>query len=209
MGLVSAGKGLYDQFSGGEKVPGVPTPEDAGPARGSDYRGFMDEAFPGTTPWERLGSSTGSYPGGALHESNAVDMQRKEFLQQQRLTSMNNRASIIAAASPHGAAAAESGLMQYGFGVGRPYDTHVAQGREGLPSSISERTASARGKFNVADISELPARGARALTSGSAAAGSRFGGRVPLISKRDAQSSARYHYIRNTGKAPRRFQLSS
>ena len=87
---LGAGVGSFfgSRSAGGSgKVPGVPTPGHQGSMlnaalgagsqvrdlwpqkepriksageQGTDYRNFMNEAYPGTTPWERLGA-TGPY----------------------------------------------------------------------------------------------------------------------------------------------------
>lgn len=144
------------------KIPGVPTPSNA--QQGAGYRGFMDEAFSGTTPWERLGATTGGQPGAALSANSAQGMQEREFKQQRTLHDMTNRANIIASASPGGAVERQSKLMSYLTGSSQGYDTDVAQRREKLPQDIAHTAAQAGHEQAKGDIAraQVPYAGQQA-----------------------------------------------
>lgn len=223
MGTIGTGmeiaKGIGGFFGQGDKVIGVPTPESApvpkpmsGPESGADYLGFMDQAFPGTSPWERLGASTGSYPGASLGASSQQGMQAREFRQQKLLTEMNNRASIISASSPMGAVARDSNLMRYMLGFGGDYDSKVAQDREMMPvhksnvmsgtSMNRQRTRNLRAEQDVVESEAIHAKAGRPYADLRAffdTIGAGTGAMLPIgISK----------FLGNRGIAPRRFQMN-
>lgn len=128
------------------KITGVPTPATPGGSESGQFASdYMDKAYPGTSPWERLGS--GGSPSSALESGVSTKsqqfMQNREFSQQRAITHMNNRASVIAAASPYGAIGQESALGTLESGRGGGYDTSVAQGRDRTPSEIERAEAAA------------------------------------------------------------------
>lgn len=64
------------------KVPQIPTPDPKyyGKEQGVDMKNYMDQAFPGTTPWERLG--IGSPPSIAIEgmkQGSAIKMKQQEL----------------------------------------------------------------------------------------------------------------------------------
>jgi len=101
------------------KVMGVPTPADPMQTglgdSGVEYREFMDNAFPGTTPWERLGANT---PAGALGSAdvaakNQLKLQYKDLEVRERLADKSNIASIISSMGPQGAFALDNAIAKY------------------------------------------------------------------------------------------------
>lgn len=137
--LVSGGMSLYD------KIKGVPTPDDkdASGMQGEQYGQFMDKAFPGTTPWERLGASTGGQPAANVGADTARAVEKAKFRQERTIADNANRAHIISATSPMGAAAVDSGLMKYagigGFSKGFP------GGADKVPSEVERNIAESEG----------------------------------------------------------------
>lgn len=89
-----------------QKVKGVPTP--SGEEAGQTQLEFMNKAFPGTTPWERLGSGQGygNVSNAEISARNQRNMQSREIKNQQyinqktldnqkEIAEKNNIASII------------------------------------------------------------------------------------------------------------------
>lgn len=153
---ILAAKQTYDTFKPAPKVPGVPTPQDIdGGAAGTERREYMDEAFPGTTPWERLGSTTGGEAPAQIAATNQYRMQQKEFQQQRLITEMNNRASIIGSSSLGGAEEARSKLAAY-FGMpGQPYQPNLHPSQVGLnQANIGSTTAATGQKSAFSDIAQ-------------------------------------------------------
>jgi len=107
-----------------DKVTGIPTPQQrTGPEIGQDYKGFLDSAYPGTTPWEQLGANSpmGAIQSGENQVKQQVKMQERELLnrsalQQQDLENKSaiadqtNRAHIITLLGTQSAQAAHQGL---------------------------------------------------------------------------------------------------
>lgn len=97
------------------KVAGVPTPLDP-ITQGTNYRNFMDQAYPGTTPWERLGASSpgyGSISSADINAKNQLRLQEKELGVRERIAEKTNLASIVASSSIHGAQTLDSAVSKY------------------------------------------------------------------------------------------------
>lgn len=193
------------------KIPGVPTPSSNGPAEGANYRGFMDESFPGTTPWERLGASTGSVPSASVAAGSGQLMQEKEFRQQRQITDMNNRASVIAAASPYGALARESGLASLYGGRGGNYDTPTGVSRSGVDSEIDLRKSESGLARSGSALKDAQVPGAKADSTsaeygiGEAKAAAKYAESkeiMDLIGKVVPRFSLN-GFLRNSGESPR------
>lgn len=152
------GSGLLDK--GVDKVMGVPTPSGptSGGEQGQQYSNFMDSAFPGTTPWERLGANSpmGAVTSAETASKTARDLQRSQLATQERVADGNNRASIISSTAGLGPSASRSALSTYARSDSAPgYDTPVRQGRERTDAEVPGlrgRSAeySSRGKYGDA-----------------------------------------------------------
>ena len=125
-----------NQFNAVNKVQGVPTPGSlaTGLYQGQQTLDYMNTAFPGTTPWERLGvsSPTGALAGQLIQtqsQQEIADKQREtELLMQERelatrtniqmmdlanrtkIAERNNRVTAMGYGSPMGVEAARSML---------------------------------------------------------------------------------------------------
>lgn len=148
--LAAAAPFIIDKIAGGkdEKVPGIPTPEE-GSAIGQARLSEMDAAFPGTTAWERLGTSSNQAGAPAAGEAarSAQIMQARELSNRSSVADSTNRAHILAAAGSVSPMAASSLLDMYNGGRGSSYDTLTQQGREGLPSHIRKTESDSEGWF--------------------------------------------------------------
>jgi len=133
-----------------DKVTGVPTPPDPLQmgigSSGVDYREFMDNAFPGTTPWERLGANTpyGSIGSADLAAKNQLKLQYKDLEVRERLANQANLASVIASASPGGAIAVDAAVSKLlnPYVPMQGYDNKVQQDRESLQKKLDQIDAS-------------------------------------------------------------------
>ncbi|AXH76709.1 MAG: putative minor capsid protein [Microviridae sp.] len=133
---------------------------------------------------------------------SAQKMQSRQFSQDARITSMNNRASIIGATSPMGAKATQSALQQYISGSSDPYDTTVQQGREVLPSNIERNESDARYGNQYKLGATLVKQGVKSGESW----GTRLGNKIHSVNSN--ARSAVSDYLQNRGSKPRRFQFS-
>lgn len=136
-GIGALGSRAFD--AAGRKVFGVPTPDDPlqGSDRGLEQLEYMDTAFPGTTPWERLGASgsgNASQAAADVSARSAQYMQRKELSNARSIARDTNRASIISSTAGLGPVARDSSLGAYDYGPAPAYDTPVQQGREKVDS---------------------------------------------------------------------------
>lgn len=143
------GQGVAQGVS--NKITGIPTPaaSPTGLQQGQQQLDYMDTAFPGTTPWERLGQSSamGGIASSAIQAQSALQMQRNQLanenvLQARELatrlmvTKQNNRVQAMGYGSPMGVRAAQAMMNLYDGQDAADYDTFVKQGREELPSKI-------------------------------------------------------------------------
>jgi len=133
------------------KIEGVPTPPDpmSMGETGAQYNQFLNNAYPGTNSWDRLGASSpiGSLGAAEISSRSQQIMQEKELQTRERIADKSNIASVVAAASPQGAIGQESAvktLMGQGLFTGSDYDTTVKQGRDILPARMAHERASAR-----------------------------------------------------------------
>lgn len=113
--------------SGISKIPGIPGLGGAtGRSLGRDARDYFDEAYPGTTPWERLGGS--GYAGAGVEASketarSAERMQDKELATRTNIAGMQAKAQTQSAAIQFGGKAV-AGVDKYRrTGVTADYDT--------------------------------------------------------------------------------------
>jgi len=148
-GIVSGVKSLFG------KPKGIPAPL-TGTEAGLQKRQELDAAFPGTTAWERLGSSAAgstlqatTYSNNAQREQNREQLKNQMILNQQTLSNQqsiaekNNRASIISSLAPYGPEGINYGLGTYSTSIGAQsgFDTVIKQNREKLPFEISKLSA--------------------------------------------------------------------
>jgi len=164
-GIKSFAGGLADSFIPGvgsslagmasDKVAGIPTPKDYDPkVSGTNARSFMDEAYPGTTPWERLGvSNSGSATEVQRDQSkNQARMQDKELANSRSITNSNNRASVIASTAGLGPQAMDTALGRLATtplgarGAHDDYETANKLGRDRLDAE--KPGIEGRGKFH-------------------------------------------------------------
>jgi len=139
------------------KVTGVPTPQTrTGTEVGADYKGFLDTAYPGTTPWEQLGASSpmGAIQSGENSVKHQVKMQERELFNrsalqtqtldnQSQVADQTNRAHIITslgAVSPKAALQGLNLLNRQSKQVD-PWDTQTQQHSQILPSQIKKTEA--------------------------------------------------------------------
>jgi len=186
-----AGGALLGGFFGGgsKKVPGVPTPS-GGSEQGSNYSDFADKAYPGTTPWERLGATGSGVASGGYAAQQDTARQAREFKQQRTITDLNNRAHLIAAGTPFGAKTKEDNLLRYGSGVGTKEDV--------------------AGDLKAAEVTKAAGQGKRETALGSFAerVGGHFNKGLDAIeSGVDKGSKALADFVYNRGSKPRRFQV--
>jgi len=159
-GLMKAAGGLLGNFMGSaasgvgsavggalggkltDKITGIPSALSA-TEQGTQAAEYMNAAYPGTTPWDRLGAGGGGSPS-ALSASNVERMKmRQENKMQSRALSTQamiadkqNRAHLISTASGYGISGIKEVLNAYNGFRTQPYDTPVQQGREKIPSEI-------------------------------------------------------------------------
>lgn len=123
------------------KVKGVPTPDGAEVGRNAEQ--FFDAAYPGTSPWERLGATGSISSGGGVAEMETKvkqDMQQRDLDNQREVNDSTNRAHIIGALGSIGPNAVDGGLTAYsrsGVGGTPAYDSFTQQGRDKTPAEIA------------------------------------------------------------------------
>ena len=145
-----------EDFSG--KVLGIPSP-------GKQARNFMDDAYPGTNPWERLGAQGGAQGVAAQGQRSERQMQSKlishqKNLQRQELQTRRDVANVQAKAQMYSADKTASGsVISSGVNVGPDavrgglaaltgrsigeWKTAVSAMTKRLPSEIQKNTAQA------------------------------------------------------------------
>jgi len=142
------------------KVTGVPTPQQrTGQEIGQDYKGFLDEAYPGTTPWEQLGANSpmGAIESGENQVKHQVKMQERELLNRSALQQLDlenksavadqtNRAHIITSLGTVSPKAAQQGLKILNNSNQQldPWDTQTQQHGKHLPSQIKKTEEEAK-----------------------------------------------------------------
>jgi len=125
-----------------DKITGIPSALSA-TEQGTQAAEYMNAAYPGTTPWDRLGAGGGGSPS-ALSASNVErmkmrqenKMQSRQLSTQAMIADRQNRAHLISTASGYGIPAIKEVLKAYDGFRTQPYDTPVQQGREKVPSEI-------------------------------------------------------------------------
>lgn len=123
-----------------DKVPGVPSPETRnGADMGADYKNFLDQSYPGTSAWERLGANSpmGAISAAETSAKNAFHMQDRELANRSNIADSTNRAHVIGSSVGLGPEAMQSAASMYDRGPVMPYDTQTRQGRDRLPSEVS------------------------------------------------------------------------
>jgi len=87
------------------KVNGIPTPNTpSGAAQGAQSLDYFNTAFPGTTPWERLGSQSpmGAIASSAITSRAQMDMQQREIVSRAIQAERANEALAFGHGSPMG-----------------------------------------------------------------------------------------------------------
>lgn len=110
-------------------------------SRGKDAEDYMNNAFPGTTPWERLGAGgAGTAGAGATTSVNKAMISNQRFMQSKDLANKLKIANIQAGAS------VKSSLAPYGIKAqaGLPYQTSVGIQERKVPHEIREMQARTR-----------------------------------------------------------------
>lgn len=106
-----AAHGVGDAMAGkiSDKIAGIPDPM-SGAEMGAEQMAFQNAAYPGTTPWERLGQGSimGQIEGGNIAARNAQKLQNRQLSQQStavdkqtgsnvKIAELNNAASLESA----------------------------------------------------------------------------------------------------------------
>jgi len=221
--LGTAGGTAIGSYFDNKKVTGVPTPaQRSGSEIGADYKGFLDQAYPGTTPWERLGANS---PMGAIQSAentakNAFEMQKRDLVNKTTVADQTNRAHIITALGSLSPQAAQQGLDMLDFRSPGFWDSQTQQHREKLQPELSKLDADT--KKTVADTTlttektpEATLRGKIAQGAlnifdgvGSAArfAGTKYAQAEQKISDIKAKTKSEIdNLVYNRGAKPRRF----
>jgi len=160
----------------GNKVTGVPTPQTTqeqiagtGKPMGAEYKAFLEEAYPGTTPWEQLGAGS---PMGQI-ASSAVSGKIQERLQQKKIQAdhimadKQYRAQVIGSATPMGSKAMHEALSAYEGAEPQNYDTQVTLAKQKLPTEIQKLKAETQQAIQKAAVTghERDIKRAQALVS--------------------------------------------
>jgi len=130
-----------------DKITGIPSALSA-TEQGLQAAEYMNAAYPGTTPWDRLGAGGGGSPS-ALSASNVERMKmRQENKMQSRALSTQaliadrqNRAHLISTASGYGIPGIREVLKAYDGSRTTSYDTPSIQAREKLPYELQKLSA--------------------------------------------------------------------
>ena len=144
------------------KIAGIPLPGQ-GASLGQDMKAYMDKAFPGTNPWERLGSQ---YAGAGV-ESAKVSTKSQEKMQVKELASRERIAKIQAGATTEAAAIAHGpdAVTSISGRKVDPYDTTTQQARERLPHEIAKLVEEGKLTGSQATIEKAKAQIADALAA--------------------------------------------
>lgn len=160
--------GILNSSGGTGKVFGIPTPNIGGVPMnngvpqnglqiGDQARAYYDAAFPGTTPWERLGSpnSAGGLAQQAMQAANAEKLQDKQIAMQEKqldlqetqvmgnlqLEAQKNRITAMGYGSPYGVEAARSMLDLAEGRSGSSYQTPTSIQSSKLPYELESMMA--------------------------------------------------------------------
>ena len=119
-------------------------------ARGKESKSYMDAAFPGTNPWERLKGSGGSTGGAGLETRNQFRVQEKlqnaQLSSQQKIAERNNKSQIISSLGQVSPKALTAGLSAYGGKQPGSYGTQTQISQEKLASEIANIKADTQTK---------------------------------------------------------------
>jgi len=214
--LLSAGAGFLGNKIA-DKVTGVPTPQQrTGQDIGQDYKGFLDSAYPGTTPWEQLGANS---PMGAIQSSentskNAFEMQKRDLQNKTYVADQTNRAHVITSLGGLSPQAAQQGLDMLDFRSPGSWDSQTQQHREKLQPEVSKLQADTKmtsEKTPEATLRGKIAQGALSIFDGvgSAArfAGTKYAEGEQKISDFKARTKSEIdNLVYNRGQRPRRFR---
>ena len=142
------------------KIAGIPTPG-TGAQLGEDAAAYFDKAFPGTNPWERLGSSY----GGAGVEAARTTTKSQEKMQVKELRTREKIAKIQAGATTEAAAIAHgpSAVTSISGRKVDPFDTPTTLAKQRLPHEINKIIEDTRLVGSQADIEGAKAKIADAL----------------------------------------------
>jgi len=214
--LGTAGGTAIGSYFDNKKVTGVPTPgQRTGSEIGQDYRGFLDQAYPGTTPWERLGANS---PMGAIQSAentakNAFEMQKRDLVNKTTVADQTNRAHIITALGSLSPQAAQQGLDMLDFRSPGSWDSQTQQHREKLQPEVSKLQADT--KMTTEKTPEATLRGKIAQGAlnifdgvGSAArfAGTKYAQAEQKIADLKVKTKSEIdNLVYNRGAKPRRF----
>lgn len=114
-----------------DKIKGKSTP-DSGTEAGQYSKDYFDTLAPGTSQWERIGSSTptGSQVGARIGAEQQDKSLNKQLMSQALINRDTNRAHIVASGAQYGPEASEALLDVYDRRKSTPYDTPTKQSRE-------------------------------------------------------------------------------
>lgn len=148
---------LSNQIFPNQKIPGVPVSytqdpqtgevkQMSGTEAGQWFKDYMNQAYPNTTPWERLGSTGGntsasSVGTSAMQAKKDLIMQQQQLQSNERIARMQTRSGVISAGAPLGTGAVSSLLDQLDGRASffaKDYDTNVKQSREILDAKLDK-----------------------------------------------------------------------
>ena len=147
------------------KIPGIPSP--GGASAGDQAKKYMDAAYPGTNPWEQLGSGGGGsaqIESAKLQTSLQQKMQAKELATRERIANIQADATVQSAATSAGPQAVASALGTRRGAPPAPYETQQTAAVKKLPAELANLAASAKASLASAQNSM-----ASALVSGEEA----------------------------------------
>lgn len=120
-----------------KQINGIPQPK-TGAAAGSQQLDYMNQAFPGTNAWERLGQSNAAAGVSAAKQSgrNQKSLQRAELITRERIADKQMRTQVAIASIPYkGGVYAPKGDIT---DDGAKYDTPIMQAREKIRDEIAK-----------------------------------------------------------------------
>ena len=106
---------------------------------GRAARRFMNEAYPGTSPYERLGANAGSSVGSATARlKHEKDMQEKDLASKERIARMQTNANIWSSgvSAGHGAVGLTQIMRGYRSGMLGDFENRVDQMRRQLEAQV-------------------------------------------------------------------------
>ena len=124
------------------KIQGLPTPP-SGAELGRERRDFLENAYPGTNPWEQLGSAgTAGQIGSAMMNADAQrKLQFKEQVHQRALADRQNIAQIISSTASISPQALNSAMEAYRYGKSPEFntttDSQILRNKYGSPFVIA------------------------------------------------------------------------